>query len=111
MWSEEDAVCGDVEKGVKFSFGNRHLDRQVVNAEKNGNIPDVQGCFSLLSYQRRAEKKSIVYMNLELRREVSSEYIKLGVNHMFKAMRIDEIIHEKSLILKCRWPYIQVKDH
>lgn len=54
-----------------------------------------------MSYQRRAEKKSVVHMNLELRGEVSSEYTKLeviGIQIMFKAMRIDEIIHEESII-------------
>lgn len=50
-------ICGDGEKGVTILFGDRYLDRLIVKVEKNENIPDVRGCYSLLSYQRRAEKK------------------------------------------------------
>lgn len=72
LWSEKDAICGHGVKGVKISFGDRYLDSFVVNIEKNGNILDVMDCYSLLYYQRRTEKKSVVsiYMNLKLR-EVS----------------------------------------
>lgn len=70
-----------------------------MNAEKNGNIPDVRSCFSLLSYQRRAEKKSFICVNLELKGELSPEYMKLEVIHiqiMFKAVRTHEIIYKEN---------------
>lgn len=71
-----------VKRGVKISFGDRYIERLVVNAEKNGNIPDVRSCFSLLSYQRRAEKKSFICVNWELKGEVSPEYMRLEVIHI-----------------------------
>lgn len=79
-----------------------------MNIEKNGNTPDVRDCCSLLSYQRRSEKKSVVsiYMNLKLR-EVSLKYIKLDIINikiMLKATRIDKIIHEESVMWKSGGP-------
>lgn len=52
----------------KISFGNRHLDGLLVNVKKKGKIPDVRGCFSLLSCQGKADKNSDIYMHLELRK-------------------------------------------
>lgn len=54
----------------KISFGKTHLDGLVVKVKKKGKIPDVRGCFSLLSCQGKADKNSDIYKYLELRKNL-----------------------------------------
>ena len=82
----------------------------VANVKKNGNIPGVRGCCFLFSFQRRAEKKSVINLNLELRGMVRSEFVKLEINIqvMFKTMRIGETIYEDGMIKKNSGPEIHL---